>query len=329
MSQNQFPGQGGQQFPQGGQQFPQGGQQFPQGGQQFPQGGQQFPQGGQQFPQGGQQYPQGGQQYPQGGQQYPPAGQGPGGYGQPPGGPQGPYQPQPPKPKSNGMVIGVVVAGLLAVGLLGWLLMSLFGNRGGDPDPGPTVQPSPGISSTAPTPEPSPSESPSGDPSPSTSPSTTAPSGDSLEVGLGVTVSPASGWQQADRDETKNFTVLTNGKGILVTQAFRVEGSPTGKDVVTSYMNQITEQMTGVSKKEPSTLDVKTDRLSVGVATWSGTRATSQGSQKLTYLAIISVRDDGLTVLSALIVPSGVTVTSQQEDYLAMTNSVMSSQLKA
>ena len=77
------------------------------------------------------------------------------------------------------------------------------------------------------------------------------------------------------------------------------------------------------------TLDVKTDRLSVGVATWSGTRATSQGSQKLTYLAIISVRDDGLTVLSALIVPSGVTVTSQQEDYLAMTNSVMSSQLKA
>ena len=142
-------------------------------------------------------------------------------------------------------------------------------------------------------------------------------------------MSPASGWQQADRDETKNFTVLTNGKGILVTQAFRVEGSPTGKDVVTSYMNQITEQMTGVSKKEPSTLDVKTDRLSVGVATWSGTRATSQGSQKLTYVAIVSVRDDGLTVLSALIVPSGVTVDSQQADYLAMTNSLLTSQLKA
>ena len=102
-----------------------------------------------------------------------------------------------------------------------------------------------------------------------------------------------------------------------------------GKDVVAAYMKQITANMSGVSTKEPATMDVKNDRLSVGIGSWSGTRATSQGSAKLSYVSIISVRDDGLAVMSTLIVPSGVTVASVQEDYLAMTNSLLSSQLKA
>lgn len=350
MSQNnQFPGQnpqggqsGGQQFPQQGQ--PQGGQQY---GQQFPQqGGQPFPQqGGQQYPQqGGQQYPQQGQ--PQGGQfgqqpgGYPPAGQ----FGQQPGGQQpgqpqggqfgqrppgggGGFQQQPGKPKSNGMVIGIVIVALVAVGLLGWLLMSIFGGQGG----GPTPSPSPVISTSGPDPSPSPSTSTSPDPSPSPSPSTstTAPSGDALEVGLGVSVTPADGWEQASRDETKNLTVLTNGGAALVTQAFRVQGNVTGKQIADAYLKQITEQMTGVQSKPAETLDVKSDRLSVGIASWTGTRATSQGSAKYTYVTIMSVRDDGLTVMSTLVVTGGTTVASAEKDYLAMTNSLLNSQLKA
>lgn len=50
---------------------------------------------------------------------------------------------------------------------------------------------------------------------------------------------------------------------------------------------------------------------------------------KLSYVTIMSVRDDGLTVMSTLIVPSGTTVASVQEDYLEMTNSLLNSQLKA
>ena len=88
--------------------------------------------------------------------------------------------------------------------------------------------------------------------------------------------------------------------------------------------------MTGATTtKQPATLDVKADRLSVGIAGWSGTRATAQGSVKLQYVSIISVRDDGLAVMSTLIVPSGSTVSAQQADYLAMTNSLLSSQLQA
>ncbi|MCW3157174.1 hypothetical protein [Micropruina sonneratiae] len=340
MSQNnQYPGQGGQQNPQGGQQYPQqGGQQFPQqGGQQYPQqGGQQYPQQGGQFPQqGGQQYPQqGGQQYPQqgaqypqqGGQQYPAAGAS-GQFGQrPPGGGYGGgFQPQPAKPKSNGVVIGIVVAGIAAVALLGWLLMTMFGG-GNDPDPTPT--PTVSTQTTDPGPSPTPTETTSTDPSPSPTTSTSTPAG-SAEVGLGVSVAPADGWQQTSRNELKNYTELSNGKALLATQAFRVEGNVTGKDIVTAYMKQITENMTGVSSKDPATMDVKNERLSVGIGSWAGTRATSQGSVKLQYVSIISVRDDGLAVMSTLIVPSGTTVASQQDDYLAMTNSLLSSQLKA
>ena len=360
--QNTNPGQGGQPYPQGGQPYPQQGQPYPQGGQPYPPGGQPYPQGGQPYPQQGQPYPaqQGGQfpqgqPYPQQGGQFPqkggpfPQGQQPAGYtpsggqyppvggqfGQPPTGGQPGYQggggfrPQPPKPKSNGMIIGVVLAGLVAVALAGWLLMSLFGSTS-DPSVVPSVQPSPAVSSVAPTLGPSPSTSTDPDPSPSASPSTSTntPSG-SLEVGLRVSVVPADGWQQSSRDEIKNYTELSNGKALLATQAFQVQGSVTGKDIVAAYMKQITDTMTGVTTKDPAVMDVKNNRLSVGIGSWAGTRATSQGSVKLQYLTIISVRDDGLAVMSTLIVPSGSTVAAQQADYLAMTNSLLSSQLKA
>ncbi len=357
MSQNQYPGQGGQQYPgQGGQQYPQqgGGQQYPQGGQPAPQQGQPYPAQGQPqpgqpgpaggpFPPSGQPYqggqpPQQGRGYPQpgygpAGQQYPPAGaSGPfGGGGSQPGYQGGGFQPQPPKPKGNGMVIGIVVAGLAVVALAGWLLMTLLGPSGGDPTP--SVSPTVSTQSTPPSPQPSPDPStePSTDPSPDPSPSTSTnppPSG-GLEVGLGVSVAPATGWQQTSRDELKNYTELSNGKALLATQAFRVEGQVSGTDVVASYMKQITATMTGVSTKTPAVMDVKNSRLSVGIGSWSGTRATSQGSVKLSYVAIISVRDDGLAVMSTLIVPSGTSVASVQNDYLAMTNSLLNSQLRA
>lgn len=356
MSQNQFPGQGGPQYPQqgGGQPYPQGGQPFPQGGQPNPQQGG-YPQG-QQFPQGGQPYPPGGGQpfpqgYPQGqrpgpgGQPFPPQG----GYPQgqyPPAGASGPFggqaatgprpgypgggggfQPQPPRPKSNGMVIGIVVAGLAAVALAGWLLMSIFGGSGGG-DPTPSVSPTASAPSTPPTPQPSPStEQPSPQPSPSTS--TNTPPAGGLEVGLGVSVVPADGWRQSSRDELKNYTELSNGKALLATQAFRVDSGVTGKDVVAAYMKQITANMTGVKAQQPGTMNVNSDRLSVGLGSWSGTRATAQGSVKLSYLSIISVRDDGLAVMSTLILPPGVSLDSVQADYTAMTNSTLNSQLQA
>ena len=149
-------------------------------------------------------------------------------------------------------------------------------------------------------------------PTPTPDPGTTSPQpGGAGEVGLGIVCTPASGWTQFKRDEIKNYTELSNGKALLATQAFQVQGQVTGKDVVAAYLKQITESMTGATTtKQPATLDVKADRLSVGIAGWSGTRATAQGSVKLQYVSIISVRDDGLAVMSTLIVPSGSTVSA-------------------
>lgn len=341
MSHSQFPGQSGPSYPQQGGQPGQGGQPYPHGGQppggQYPgQGGQQFPQGGQQFPQGGQQFPQG-QPYPQqaGGYrpagQYPPAGQPPfggrpgmGGY---PGG--GGFSPPPAQPKSNGMVIGIVVAGLAVVALAGWLVMTLFGSNGSGPTP--TGSPTVSTQTTVPTPQPTQSADPTTGPTPQPSPTTTTntPPTGGVEVGLGLSISPADGWRQASRNELKNYTELTNGRAILATQAFRVEGRVTGKDVVAKYMGQVTAGLTGVTTKSPEVLDVKNDRLSAGIASWSGTKATSQGSVKVAYLSIIAVRDDGLTAMSTLIVPAGTTVASLQSEYLAMTSSLLNSQLQA
>lgn len=352
----QYPQPGGQQYPQQGGPYPHQGQPSPQGGQppypQQPQpGGQQYPQPagqpsphGQPTPQGGQpphpqqggqpQYPQlGGQPSPQPGQPYPSTG-GPGypGAGQypPAAGAYGPgqwgggYQPQPPKPKGNGMVLGIVAAGLVAVMLAGWLLMSLF-SGGGEPTPTPTPQPS---VTTEPDPQPTPTTP---TPTPTPDPGTTSPQpGGAGEVGLGIVCTPASGWTQFKRDEIKNYTEFTNGRVLLVTQALRMQGQQTGKDVVDAYLKQITATLTNVRVLEaPRTIDVNSGRLSAGLASWSGTRSTSQGSVQVQYVSIISVRDDGLTVMSTLILPQGVTLSSVQADYQSMTNSMLNSQLRA
>ena len=71
---------------------------------------------------------------------------------------------------------------------------------------------------TDPAPSPTPTETTSTDPDPSPTPtqSTDVPAG-AVEVGLGVSVQPAGGWQQTSRNETKNYTELSNGKAILAT----------------------------------------------------------------------------------------------------------------
>lgn len=341
--------------PQGRPQQPQQPQQYPPAGQ-VPQGQPPYQPAGQvpQQPyqgQGGYQAPG---QYPQGGApgQYQQAGaagpfQAPGAYptqqtpqrpGYPSGGGFNPGGQAPPK-KSNAMVLGIVGAGVLAVALLGGLVMTLTGGTKttNDPTVAPTVLPTVAPTTAQPSPSVStdPTQSPSPEPtftSPEPSPTeSTAPSpGDSLDVGLGVSVVPVDGWRQSYRDELKNYLELSDGTALTVDQAFRVDTGTKGTDVVSAYLKQLQGKMTGAQLGAVKTLDVKNDKLSVGMGSIRGTRATSQGSVKLNYFVIISVRKaDGLSVLTALITDSNTDPAGYSDPFLQMAESLLNSQLKA
>ncbi len=290
-----------------------------------------------QYPPAGQNYPGAGgpqgQPYPtQGGQPgYPPLGYpGQGGPGQPG---QGGFRPAAAPPKGNKLVLGIVVAGLVAVVLIGILAMSLFGGRQA-PEPNAT----PTVATSAPTASPSfqPTESPTAEPTVSTTPEptdspTTQPTDPSgaVEVGLGTSVVPVSGWKQSYRDELKNYTELSDGTALLVTQAFRVDSGVKGTQIVDSYVKQLAAKMTGVQKGTVKELDVGNEALSVGVGAVRGTKATSQGSIKLVYTVLISVRTDGLSVMATLITDSSTDPADYQEAYLEMASSLLNSQLAA
>lgn len=308
-----------------------------------------YPQGSP-YPQGGQ-YPVGG--YPAGSQYGAPAGYSPaggyqGGGGQYPGqSPQGqfgqggfPPGARPPAPKGNKTVLGVVIAAVAAVALLGVLLMIVFG--GGSPSVQPTAQPTvvvpsqpPSVEPTSqPTTEPSTpatEEPPSTPASPEPSPGptqTTQPSG-GVEVGLGTSVVPASGWRQSYRDETKNYTELTDDTALLVTQALTVDPGTTGTAMVDAYLQQMAGRLTGSQKGTVSQLNVHA-KLSAATGSIRGTRATSQGSVKLTYITIMSVRSaDGLTVMATLVTDSKTDPASYKDTYLQMVESLLNSQLNA
>ncbi|QLQ15310.1 MAG: hypothetical protein HZY73_05925 [Micropruina sp.] len=141
---------------------------------------------------------------------------------------------------------------------------------------------------------------------------------------------PADGWEKAYRDELKNYIELSDGKAIAVDQALRVDTGTKGTDVVSAYLKQLQGKMTGAQLGTVKTLDVQNDKLSVGMGSIRGTRATSQGSVKLNYFVIISVRkSDGLSVLTALITDSSTDPSGYSDPFLQMAESLLNSQLKA
>ena len=244
-------------------------------------------------------------------------------------------RPQPPAmqlaPRKNqAMVLAVVALALLAIGLVGFFVMRMVSQPA---PPTPTVRPTvvPPVTPAPITPTPAPSTvEPSQTPEPTATPSESPPPGSSVEVGQGVRLTLAPDWQLLSRDDAKGYVELTNGQAVIAAQVINVTGSPTGQQIADAYLKQLESRLTGAKRSPAQTLDVKNDRLSAGIGNLSGTRTGSQGSVKLNYLAVASVRSaDGLTVLCTLI--NSATVDNKQfmDAYVLTVNSLLNSQLAA
>lgn len=355
-------GQGSPQDPRGYPQQPSQGGGYPQQGYP-PQGGQGYPQqGGQQgrppqqnYPQqGGQQgYPQ--QGYPQqGGQQGYPQQGGQGGYqpqgyagpfqGQPQGGypaqGQGGYQPPPsggatggpgvgPSPrKSTGLIIGIVVAAVVLLVAVGGIIMAL--NRGGD-DPVSTITPAP-----QPTPTDEPSSQPTTEPStqptePSSAPSqqpsdkpTQAPSGDTIDLGNGVKLTPAPDWQV--RSEKGGAAQLANGRDIFVGIVAKLPADSNAAQTCDAYHRDVGKSYTNGKFAEPKKVDLGTKKLNGATCAAQVTVANGGNAVQVTIFSLVSIRTDGLTVVGSLYFTEDSDTTALDKDFTSMVNSMLKGQ---
>jgi hypothetical protein len=334
-------GQGGQGYGQQGgypQQGGQGGQGYgQQGGQGYGQQGgypQQGGQGGQGYgQQGGQSYGQQGgypQQAPGYGQQggYPQQGPGYGQQGQQgfrPGGPAGPGST--PKKKSPLLIIGIVVAAVVALVAIGGIVIGLTSGSKDVPDT--TITPE------AQTPPPDePSSDPSSSPSePSSDPSSSSTPGGGgggssagrLDLGHGVTLVPADGWDV--RKQTDSLAQLSDGSNVYIGQTAELGGSDNPGQVCTAWHKQLAEGQGGGKFAAPKTADVGTDKLSAATCSAQVTASSGQGSSELLLVSVVSVRkSDGVTVVGTVAFTASSDQTQLQKDFTSMSNSMLETQ---
>jgi hypothetical protein len=320
-----YPQQGYPQQP-GQQGYPPQGypQQPPQQG--YPQPGQQGypPQG---YPQQG--YPQ--QGYPQqGGQPGYPQGQ-PGQGGYPPQGPGRPaYQPSgpagPPKKKSPLLIIGIVVAAVVALVAIGGIVIGLSSGSKDVPDttitPGPQTPPPDEPSSG---PSSSPSTAPSGEPSGGSTPGGGGQPGAGIDLGHDITLVPADGWDV--KKQTADLAQLSDGKNVYIGQTATLDAGSNPGQVCTAWHKQLADGEGGGKFAAPKTADVGSDKLKAATCSAQITASSGQGSSELLLVSVVSVRtSDGVTVVGTVAFTAASDQDQLQKDFTAMTNSMLQTQ---
>ena len=312
------PGQGQPPYPQQPGNPPQGYPQQQPGYPQQPAGPQGYPQQGYGQPGYGQPGygPQGGQPYPPGQGGYPP--QGPGGQpGYRPTGPGG----GPPAKKSPLLLIGIVVAAVVALVAIGGIVIGLTsGNR---EVPATTITPSP---QTPPPDEPSASPSPSpSTPSGGSTPGGGGAGGTAVEIGHGVSLVPADGWKV--KKATASLAQLTDSKNVYIGQTTVVDADSNPGQICTAWHKQLAEGEGGGKFSAPKNADVDADELKAATCSAQVTASSGQGSTELLLVSVVSVRStDGVAVVGTVAFTEASDQDALQKDFSSMSNSMLETQ---
>jgi hypothetical protein len=279
-----------------------------------------YPPPGYPQPPGQQGYPQqpGQQGYPQQGYPQQPVQQGyPQGYR--PTGPAG----GPPKKKSGLLIIGIVVAAVVALVAIGGIIIGL--SSGSKDVPTSTITPGP---QTPPPDEPSsdPSSSPSADPSsePSGGP-TSGGGGSAVDLGHDVSIVPAKGWDV--KKETGSLAQLSDGTNVYIGQTAELDPGSNPGQVCTAWHKQLAQGEGGGKFAAPKKADVGSENLSAATCSAQITASSGQGSSELLLVSVVSVRSsDGVTVVGTVAFTSASEADQLQKDFTAMTNSMLQTQ---
>ena len=300
------PGQGQPGYPQQQPGYPQPTQSYP------PQGYPQQPtQPG--YPQG---YPQQPSGYPQQGG-YPPQGP-PGQPGYRPAGPAG----GPPKKKSALLILGIVVAAVVALVAIGGIVIGLSSGSSDVPDttitPGPQTPPPDD-------PSPDPSSSPSPDPSGEPTPGGSGGGGSALDLGRDVTLVPADGWDV--KKQTADLAQLSDGKNVYIGQTAALDAGSNPGQICTAWHKQLADGEGGGKFTAPKTADVGTDKLKAATCSAQITASSGQGSSELLLVSVVSVRSaDGVTVVGTVAFTSASDEDQLQKVFTSITKSMLNTQ---
>ena len=258
---------------------------------------------------------------PQGG--YP--GQG-GGYQPPPSGGGARTGGKSPR-KSTGLIIGIVVAAVVLLVAVGGIIMALAG--GGD-EPVSTITPSaPTTPSAEPTTEPTdeptePSSAPPTSSQPTDQP-TQAPTGDTIDLGNGVKLTPAGGWQV--KSEKSGAAQLSNGRDVFVGIVAQLPKESNPGQTCDAYHRDIAKSYTNGKFDEPKSVDLGSKKLNAASCVAQVTIANGGNAIQVYIFSLVSVRTDGLTVVGSLYFTEDSDTKQLDQDFGTMVNSMLKGQV--
>jgi hypothetical protein len=217
------------------------------------------------------------------------------------------------------MIIAIVAAAIVLLAAVGGIIMVL--TRGGTNQPDVTVTPSQPV---PPTEEPTPE--PTGQPTqPSPTESSRPPTGGAVDLGNGIELVPAAGWQVKKTD--KNVAQLSDGESVFLGQSLQISQSTNPAQLCEAWHGKIAEGTTNGKFQDAKDADVGTTRLKAATCAAQVTVSGGQGSTKLFLFSLVSVRQsDGVTAIGTTYFTSDADTKQLNKDFTSMINSMLGSQ---
>jgi hypothetical protein len=248
---------------------------------------------------------------------YPP--QQPAGFG--PQGPAGPGGPSAPRKKSPVMIIAIVAAAIVLLAAIGGIIMVL--NRGGGNQPEVTITPS---QPPAPTEQPTEQPTTTTGPQPTPTEKTQPPTGGAIDVGNGIQLTPATGWEV--KKTGKNVAQLSDGKSVFLGQSVQVSPSTNSGQLCDAWHRDVAEGSSNGKFQDPKDVDLGTTRLKGASCVAQVTVSGGQGTTKLFLFSLVSVRQsDGVTVIGTAYFTPDADTDQLNKDFASMVNSMLRTQV--
>ena len=233
-----------------------------------------------------------------------------------------PPQGTPPGKKSPIMLIGIVVAAVVLLAAIGGIILVL--NKGDKTQPGSTITP------TQPTSQPTdqPTEQPSGQTTqPTDQPTdqqTTQPGGQSIDLGGGISLTPAEGYQVEKTEE--GFARLSNGKQIFVGQTGKLDPSTNPGQFCDSFHHKVTEGNANPRYADPKTVNIN-PKVKAATCQAVSTVSAGSGSGDVYVASLVSIRTDGLALIGTIFFTKGADTNQLNKDFSFMVNSMLRGQI--
>jgi hypothetical protein len=222
------------------------------------------------------------------------------------------------------MIIAIVAAAVVLLAAVGGIIMVL--TRGSDVEqPDVTITPSQPVPPTE-EPTPAPTASPTtSEPQPTPPGTSEPPAGGTINLGNGIELTPASGWQVKKTGE--NVAQLSDGKNVFLGQSLQISQSTNPSQLCDAWHRNIAEGTTNGKFQDPTDADVGTARLKAATCVAQVTVSGGQGSTKLFLFSLVSVRQsDGVTVIGTTYFTPNAETEQLNKDFTTMINSMLRSQ---